>query len=288
MAPVIKSIESDSNLDIPTLLFKGISLDSTRLLSIKELILNDKESRITSLAPLKQLVELEILYASNNGITDDMLCEIDGLEKLRVLHLSQNKIRKFTIQNLPSLEELNLARQKSSSHSTPLQFDAESLETLSNTLRKLVLRGNYISVSGVYAPLHMLEELDLSENAIEHLSDFEILLACLSKMKVFNILNNPIAKKVPLRRHCISSWDRIESFNTKPIGFAERVCVTNMNEQRIKIKQARSSTSSRQVKTLDEPEMLSSKPLPHLPPYASQYRDLMVQSLLPSKTARGA
>ena len=82
-SPIIK--KSDSKLaqyqELALKLIRNLPVDSTHLLFIKELYLQD--CGIHSLKPLTQLSELEILHASNNHIVS--VSDVDGLEKLRIL-----------------------------------------------------------------------------------------------------------------------------------------------------------------------------------------------------------
>ncbi|TPX43408.1 hypothetical protein SeMB42_g04726 [Synchytrium endobioticum] len=274
-------IDQDAHLALQ--LCKGISLDPIRLLAIKELHLQDAE--ITTLEPFQHLLELCVLYASNNQITS--VRPLDGLEKLRVLHLSHNKLGRIEgIRSLPSLEELNIARQRTSA----LAFEPDSIEALGNTLRTLNARGNHIASCRVLSSLRALEELELSENDIDDFNDFEILLAGISAITTINLSDNPIVKKMPKLRHqCISAWRSLGSFNAKPVTTAERIFVSKINEHRAKIKSRQQSVASKKATSKTSMDILAaSKPVPHLPPYASQYRDLLIQTISNSRTAKGA
>ena len=80
------------------------------------------------------------------------------------------------------------------------------------------------------------------------------------------IANNPISTNIRLFEKLVIASDSLESINDKIVTNNSRIFIRN----KIKIKTSKKSNQSN-LET-DKTQTFSPKPIPHLPPYATQYR----------------
>ncbi|MDR2587545.1 MAG: leucine-rich repeat domain-containing protein [Coriobacteriales bacterium] len=160
-------------------------------------------SKVENPSSLTALPNLKVLNLSDNKIKD---AQLPSLPKLETLDLSGNNIDDLTkLPALPAIKEINLSDQ---THDTDMHFGSlakyagtltsldlsntgtvslEGLETLVN-LTYLNLSGNSIEDPMALAALTNLKELDLSGNNIEN----PMALAALTNLKELNLSGNDI------------------------------------------------------------------------------------------------
>ncbi|KAI8817363.1 uncharacterized protein EV422DRAFT_541540 [Fimicolochytrium jonesii] len=245
------------------------------------------DNKITHITGLSGCLNLSQLYLQNNQIE-----EIEGLDgglhALRILHLHGNSIQYIRgLHNLPSLEHLKLDRQRLSPGQS-LEFSQDEFSVpLAASLKRLSLEGNKINDIGPIVTLRGLEELDLSDNRIDDAESVEWMVASLPHLHTLSLSSNPVVVKQPakLRQRIIVAGLALETLNGKPIPENERVFASNFQaaqarRHRVQNSKANSSSDLQTEESLLDPALAAAdepKPVPHLPPYATQYRDLILQ-----------
>ncbi|KAJ3212561.1 hypothetical protein HDU82_000500 [Entophlyctis luteolus] len=257
-----------------SLVSKGIKvmegLELCRNLSVLYLY----ENEICRIEGLWSCANLTRLYLQNNCIEEISEDCFLGLEKLNELHLSGNKLKFITgLTHLKSLEILHVDNQRCEES---LIFDRASMDSVGvwPTLRCLTTSGNKIrsirSLSGLVA----LESLDASKN---NLQSWELIS--------LNCASNPISNTLKFRQKAILMSACLENLNEKPISTIEREFLYNMDtvkKQRAKKQKGVTKpldANGQQIFELTMVGNLDEKPIPHLPPYATQYRDLMLHQI---------
>ncbi|KAJ3356433.1 hypothetical protein HDU83_001224 [Entophlyctis luteolus] len=183
-----------------------------------------------------------------------------------------NKLKFITgLTHLKSLEILHVDNQRCEES---LIFDRASMDSVGPTLRCLTTSGNKIrsirSLSGLVA----LESLDASKN---NLQSWELIS--------LNCASNPISNTLKFRQKAILMSACLENLNEKPISTIEREFLYNMDtvkKQRAKKQKGVTKpldANGQQIFELTMVGNLDEKPIPHLPPYATQYRDLMLHQI---------
>ncbi|KAJ3095047.1 hypothetical protein HDU97_007329 [Phlyctochytrium planicorne] len=261
------------------------------------------DNKISKIAGLELCKNLSRLYLQNNQIEtiEGLDC---GLDRLTDLHLSGNKLTLITgLHALPSLETLHVDHQKTSQ---PLEFDVASMEALGNSLKHLTATSNRIKDLTPLTALGKIQDIDLSNNDIsEWEQEVKNVLVCCEEMVNLNINANPVNHTVlKLRQRAILASKSLECFNEKDIPNVERDFLYNMEmarkrNQRTGASQAASGgvpftrqdsmngpgtlTTMPSFNSLDRKVlnnlgvkvsfngMEENRPIPHLPPYASQY-----------------
>jgi hypothetical protein len=226
------------------------------------------------------------LYLQNNQIRN-----IDGLESLsmlKVLHLGHNLISVVECEcfvGLASLETLHLEHQ---SVEKDLQLEPGCFQGL-ESLTTLVISENRLQGIDQFGTIPKLRTLNLStcEITIEQWpvlfltltihQDIKSTLPRCSSLVSLDMLINPILTQFTnLRRNVILSSSSITKFNNKNINPNERACLLNMERAKLRIKHQKALP----VKPiLVEVEELGGGVVPHLPAYASQYRDLIIHQM---------
>ncbi|KAJ3395032.1 hypothetical protein HDU84_004490 [Entophlyctis sp. JEL0112] len=231
-----------------SLVSKGIKvmegLELCRNLSVLYLY----ENEICRIEGLWSCANLTRLYLQNNCIEEISEDCFLGLEKLNELHLSGNKLKFITgLTHLKSLEILHVDNQRCEES---LIFDRVSMDSVGPTLR-----------------LVALESLDASKNNLQSWEELQYLLRSWQQQKAI------------LMSACL------ENLNEKPISTIEREFLYNMDtvkKQRAKKQKGVTKpldANGQQIFELTMVGNLDEKPIPHLPPYATQYRDLMLHQI---------
>ncbi|KAJ3297926.1 hypothetical protein HK104_011386 [Borealophlyctis nickersoniae] len=223
------------------------------------------DNHITTISNLESCRFLTRLYLQNNAITE--ISGLDcGLDRLTVLHLGGNRIQKVTnLHALPALEQLHLNNQKLDP-GTSLDIDADSMEALG------------------------LEYLDLANTGIRDFQPLKLILATSQFLATLDVSQNPVTSDPKLRQKLILAGPALSLLNDKKILPTERAFIQNMAQAKAEIKSRRSSGvsdlggagkgSGGEDKTPAAGLGLGNEGtadardqvLPHLPPYASQYR----------------
>ncbi|KAI9103326.1 hypothetical protein DFS34DRAFT_608297 [Phlyctochytrium arcticum] len=245
------------------------------------------DNKITEIGGLADCTNLTRLYLQNNAI--EVLSGLhSGLEKLEVLHVHNNKIRRLeNLENLKCLQSLKIDHQRLE-QGDQFEIDSDCLLSISSSLRYLTIAGNGIEdISGLYS-LSELVELDVSSNQVSDAKQFEILLRSCPWMVNLSTQENPAVRLGPpakFRQRLLLASKSLECLNNKDINPIERKFLENMEQAQRARRLSRHSISS----TAAHDAVMSSlgvgstaheeKPLPHLPPFATQYRDLMLQKI---------
>ncbi|KAJ3154092.1 Leucine-rich repeat-containing protein 43 [Geranomyces michiganensis] len=260
------------------------------------------DNRITEISGLECCRNLSRLYLQDNLI--EKISGLDvGLDQLTILHLHNNRIHHVSgLQGLPALEHLKLDRQRLGDGQA-LSFDQDCMTTIAPTLKHLTVAGNRIADVTAFEPLTQLEVLDLSENQLDDVQHLSSLLSTYPRLQCLDTSLNPLGGLAPakLRQSVILASSSLETFNDKRIPEVERKFVENLQrvvttqQQRRKSsiasstdgkihpnllsKQSSSTTAGWEDCALQAPNAAHEKPIPHLPPYATQYRDLILSQL---------
>ena len=89
----------------------------------------------------------------------------------------------------------------------------------------------------------------------------------LDRLDTIVLTGNPLKDRY-LRQKLIRSNSSLQCINGKDISEVERVFTERMGKLKKVVK-----------KTVVEEPIQGTKPIPHLPPYATQYRDLILQQI---------
>jgi hypothetical protein len=224
-------------------------------------ILDLSENSISSISSLAICRNLKKLFLQNNFIT-----EISGLDHLplEILNLSCNRIS--FVCGLGSLFNLEILILDSQNISTSMTFDPKSLENLK--LTQLSLIGCNLQDIKELSLLKDLQGLNISNNSIISMNQLEYLVYNLPKLYKLQVLNNPITSNIRLFETLVAASDSLECVNDKNISANTRIFIRQKKKTRIF-----------QKPTLLKDGRRSPKPIPHLPPYATQYRDLLISQL---------
>ncbi|KAI9335995.1 hypothetical protein BDR26DRAFT_804640 [Obelidium mucronatum] len=200
------------------------------------------ENNIKRIEGLSACVSLTRLYLQNNLVEEISGLDV-GLDKLTELHLAGNKIKFVTgLEALPALEILHLDGQHIDE---PMMFDVGCMDAIG------------------WEEVHYV-------------------LASCENLQSLNITGNPIANILKFRQKAILASPSLVTINEKDISPVERDFLVNMEtakKQRSKTGRNRPQQSMAPVDPhaahIFALTMLGNhdqKPIPHLPPYASQYR----------------
>ncbi|KAI9792749.1 MAG: cysteinyl-tRNA synthetase [Piccolia ochrophora] len=152
------------------------------LTSLKEL--DVRYNGIQSVDFLSRLPQLEMFMAAHNSIS-----EFEGrLPKMRALHLNQNPVTRFGIQNfVPTLTTLTLA------NANLAQLSDSLFEKIPN-LEKLILdKNHFVTLTPQIGKLRKLEHLSLAKNLLSSLPPE---IGCLQSLHFLDIRENNL-KKLP-------------------------------------------------------------------------------------------
>ncbi|TPX72366.1 hypothetical protein SpCBS45565_g00455 [Spizellomyces sp. 'palustris'] len=254
------------------------------------------DNKITYITGLECCRNLTRLYLQNNAIEEITGLDV-GLDRLNVLHLHNNRIRRITgLHLLPSLEHLKLDNQRLDP-GEQLEFDRECLLALATSLRYLTLTSNHLKDVSPLEVLKGLESLDLAVNGVQDVEPLESLLSACSYLSNVNVLGNPVANAGPpvkLRQRLILASPSLTCLNEKDIPQVERMFVENMRHAQRSRRSSKDHNHTRDQTTslgvsgtagVAAPACQEEKPFPHLPPFASQYRDLMLSQLAKNTAA---
>ena len=138
------------------------------------------EADISDIKELSNFHALFYISLKTNAIYD--ATPLDGLERLKTLNLSENKLVSFNNIHLPSLEDLDLSQNKFCSVGAFLTPNLLKLNLSQNSI-------SFISPSA-FSKLSKLEELDLSQNKLRVFKPDTF--AALSSLKVLKLDQNQI------------------------------------------------------------------------------------------------
>ncbi|KAJ3053221.1 hypothetical protein HK097_004773 [Rhizophlyctis rosea] len=272
---------------------KGIDKMENLKLCKRLTVLYLYDNQIPSINNLEACRNLTRLYLQNNSIEE--ISGLDcGLNRLELLHLGGNKISRVAgLEHLPSLRQLHLDKQKLDP-GVSVELDASTMERLAPTLTDLTLSENTLASIAPLTSLTELERLDLGNTNVINVDEMSTLVLCCPKLTSFNIAGCPIGPRdyIMLRQKLILAGPALVSLNDKEITDNERVYVQNMAQARSR-RQSLASTSSKLGEKSDQLDFQckwdqkeGEVPLPHLPPYASQYRDMILHQLAVADSER--
>ncbi|KAJ3122419.1 hypothetical protein HK100_012008 [Physocladia obscura] len=249
------------------------------------------ENKIQRIEGLACCLNLSRLYLQNNQIEEISGLDFDCgmLEKLTELHLTGNKIKHVTgLHNLPALEIFHVDNQRTEN---PVTFDSTCMDAIGMTVQKFTAAGNKIKEITALSGLIALEELDLSNNDISEWEGVNNILGSCNQLQSLNISGNPVSGILKIRQKVILASSTLVTLNEKNIPNIEREFLYNMEtakkhrstKHQKDLNPCNISTMNISQQQIFELTMLRTnefqKPIPHLPPYASQYRDLMLHQI---------
>jgi len=238
------------------------------------------DNNITEIIGLEACSGLKRLYLQNNSIEriGDGLSV--GLTMLNIVHLGHNKIRVVEgLDKLPSLQTLYLDHQNIDS---ALEFASSCFEnTLSESLESLSVTDNRISDPSEIASLVSLKSLCLSNNNIDDLEPIQFILQSCTLLYSLSLVSNPLNKLNIKQQIILCSSPSLTTFNDKTITPTERSFLHKMHRANINKIPKR---VAEKVAAQDKSEQVA---FPHLPPYASQYRDLIISQMTSKRGAGG-
>ncbi|KAJ3311945.1 hypothetical protein HDV04_003554 [Boothiomyces sp. JEL0838] len=204
------------------------------------------ENNIKRMDGLQSLYNLKTLYLQSNQIQ-----QISGLERLlnlTFLNLRLNNISK--LENLPAnLETLLLDKQQSPIEIVEINDSLKTLSLNQNEILNLQdLKGN-------------LERLFISDCQIK---DSTVITRVSKSLVEINFSNNPIKDRRIRQRLVVLG---LQVINDKPVSEKEREFAIGMSKYK------------RVEKIVLKTEFVKQNVIPHLPPYATQYRDLILQKM---------
>ncbi|XP_044755379.1 carboxypeptidase N subunit 2-like [Coccinella septempunctata] len=171
----------------------------TKLISLREIDLSHNKIARLQLQFLTKLTKVDL---SHNKLTFENMDEVKYLPFLETLDLSYNKLKRTEdfFNEFPSLVNLNL-------NGNSLMLTEDMFRNLSQ-LETLFLRGNGIThlPGRIFNNMTSLKELDLSENKLEVIENYEI-FSSLFSLQVFNLSYNNLRY---LNHNLFSSLDDCE------------------------------------------------------------------------------
>ncbi|KAI8914175.1 hypothetical protein EDD86DRAFT_187013 [Gorgonomyces haynaldii] len=230
----------------------------------------DLISQGTTLKRQNETLEQYYSRITHLSIVSKSLVEMPDISKLcqlTILYLYDNHLESvFGLVGLP-IERLYLQNN-----------NLQSLDGIDGLekLRVLNLSGNVISKVS-FTQLPSLETLHLDKQRVESLvfdpetpqTYTDQLVHVVSMTKIRNIQCPSSVNDRYLRQKMILSSDSIASINGKPVSETEREFLIRMHAAKRKPKQ----------KPVQLKKETLERPMPHLPPYATQYRDLILQQM---------
>eukprot|EP01138_Halocafeteria_seosinensis_P002002 gb/GECG01002050.1/.p1 GENE.gb/GECG01002050.1/~~gb/GECG01002050.1/.p1 ORF type:complete len:295 (+),score=33.16 gb/GECG01002050.1/:1-885(+) len=178
---------------------------------------NDIEELDEAFARLKRL---NILDLSHN-----LLREINHLncENLTKLYLDHNRLTKVShLSGCVNLVELSVSNQHTHD---PLEFEEESLQAISGSLKRLIASGNRMRTIEDFRCLVNLQYLDVSDNHVEDEVQMLSPLPSLMSLEWVDTRNNPYHQRVS------RSWEKVVAYT--PMSAATVDDKTVSSEQRV-------------------------------------------------------
>lgn len=256
-----------------TLNFKHLeSMDGIQF--CKNLVILDlSDNSINEISSLEEMKNLRKLYLQNNRIS-----EISGLDNLplEILNLSCNEIS--IVSGLDKLEYLEILILDQQNITKNMSLCPNSFENLISLKQLSLIQCNLLDIKEL-SLLQDLHGLNISNNKIKSIDQLEYVVSNLKKLKELHILKNPISSNIRLFERLIAASDSLESINDKRVTGNSRSFI----RQKMKIKTQKSKPLS--SSTLADSGRKSPKPIPHLPPYATQYRDLLISQMASAASA---
>lgn len=225
-------------------------------------ILDLSENNLTTISNLQDCKNLRKLYLQNNRIKNiSGLCDLP----IEILNLSCNEICRVSgLENLLHLEILTLDQQNIKD---TMSFDLD--ESIKSLKHLSLIKCNIIDIEHL-SLFPELQTLNLSNNTIGSVDQLEFVVSRCKRLKELLVFNNPISSNIRLFERLVASSDSLETINEKRVTQNSRIFIRN----KMKIKK-----TSKIIQNSDRDGRQSPKPIPHLPPYATQYRDLLISQM---------
>ncbi|KAI8926260.1 hypothetical protein BC831DRAFT_400188 [Entophlyctis helioformis] len=235
------------------------------------------------------LARISHVTVTRRGITN--MQAIEACSNLAALFLYDNKIE--AIQGLHA----------SHRHLTRLYLQNNNIETISGLdcglgrLSVLNLSGNRIQLATGLHNLPALEELHLDKQRLAKGQSFDMdldsiaglslehMAATFQSLRTLKLTNNPIQDRY-LRQHLVLTCRTLEWLDDKAITDTERLFLMRMEASKAARARRTATCESDGAQTaMAEAEESAAPPIPHLPPYATQYRyPLMLDLCSTSRT----
>jgi hypothetical protein len=200
------------------------------------------------------------LFLQNNEI--ERLEGFDELVNLQFLNLRGNKIQFVDgLSSLKVLETLHLDKQRLNGQ--PIVFDPECLHSLAECLKVLTCTQNLIHDLQPLQSLESLQDLDLSDCDLTNAEEICEVIRTMVNLQNITVKCDSLKDRY-LRQKLIRSSASLECINGKDVSDFEREFTMKLGKVR------------KVAKPLPEDIVITTKPkpIPHLPPYATQYRYL--------------
>lgn len=174
---------------------------------------------------------LYYLYLQNNLIKTIPQLQMPGLRKL---YLDENEIQVVSgLINCIILEELHVARQRLPSF-TSLQFEPDSLRTISYTLQVLEISGCSITLLTPFSNMSNLRKIFCRDNLVTDVNEVEAVIS-LPKLEEANFIGNPCCKMHKYRDIAIgASSENLVILDDAPILKHQQQAIRGLMEFRRK------------------------------------------------------
>ena len=172
---------------------------------------------------------LSYLYLQNNLIEDIPVLQLPNLRKL---YLDDNRIQVVSgLQNCVALEELLLARQKLPTF-TSIQFEPQTLHTISISLQALEISSCGVSILTIFSRMLNLKKLICKDNFVTDIDEVAAIIR-LPRLAEANFLGNPCCKMFKYRDIAIGeSSEALQILDEVPIPRHQLVAIKGLMRER--------------------------------------------------------
>ncbi|KAJ3338518.1 hypothetical protein HDU93_009443 [Gonapodya sp. JEL0774] len=272
--------------------------------SLSSLYLYSNALSDSTLSHLHAIPSLAYLYLQDNRLTSTRV--LGALKGLRCLDVSRNHVAR--IEGLEACVRLETLRAESQTEVHSVELDADTARGLSNSLKELSLAGNELKNPETLHHLADLLTLDLSGTNTGDWNVLTTLLPHLVSLAHLRLTDTPLRTTTPLHayraRTVLAAGPKLATLDDKPVLAVERAVWTRMRRreerERERAKEAAAAhrapggtggsgdgEGSGDGDHTDGSPDRRPIPDPHLPPYASQYRDMILHKMASSSGAPG-
>ncbi|KXS16951.1 outer arm dynein light chain 1, partial [Gonapodya prolifera JEL478] len=244
----------------------------------------------STVSPLHHLRSLTHLHIQDNLLTTTL--PLGCLKKLRWLDVSGNRIAR--VEGLSECAEMETLRVERQQGVESVELEQVSFRGMARTLTDLSLASNALTNLHAFTHLTELKALDLSNTNIADWETLTTLLSRLFSLTNLRLLSTPLQATTPSHayraRVVLTSGPKLASLDGKNVVAAERLVWERKRAREEQVERKKlageggpaeaASEQAQEVEREQEPA-----PVPHLPPYATQYRDMLIHKLAHASSA---